>query len=122
MFNILLLYMLVASSTQISPLRYCKFVAEFIGVILEFFILCNSSEVSDDCGNMVHNAINKSSWQMCSNNTRRDLCILLRRVQKPSHMKFHNGAIVLSKVLLVKVIKIAYTFVNFLRFKTVVEE
>ncbi|KAL1453582.1 hypothetical protein WDU94_009913 [Cyamophila willieti] len=119
-FIVLCFYQMVASSTDISLLRYLKFVAVFFAVMLEFFLICcNSSEVADDCNAMMVNAIKQCGWENCTNQTRRDLCILLRRVQRPNHLKFNQGMIVLSRLLFIKVVKLAYSFVNFMRVKTV---
>uniref|UniRef100_A0A8D9BD78 Uncharacterized protein n=1 Tax=Cacopsylla melanoneura TaxID=428564 RepID=A0A8D9BD78_9HEMI len=116
---VLCLFVLVTSSTDISPFRYLKFVIYFLAVMLEFFVVCcNSSEVADSSNEMIVNAIKQCSWEKCNNQTRRDLCVMLRRVQRPNHLKF-NGVLVLSRPLFLKVAKWAYSFVNFMRFKTV---
>ncbi|KAL1459666.1 hypothetical protein WDU94_011623 [Cyamophila willieti] len=111
----LCLYQLVVSTTHMSPLRYFKFAAEFLSFLVEFFIICNSSEVADDCSIMIVYAIKNSNWEKCSNQTKRDLCVILRRAQKPNHARFHRGALVVSRVLFMKVIRTAYSFVNFMR-------
>ncbi|KAL1453140.1 hypothetical protein WDU94_007310 [Cyamophila willieti] len=117
---VLCLYQMVASSDNISLLRYLKFVGVFFVVLLEFFLICcNSSEVADDCNEMMVNAIKQCRWEMCSDQTRRELCMILRRVQRPNHLKFNEGMIILSRFLFLKVVKLAYSFVNFMRFKTV---
>ncbi|KAL1453770.1 hypothetical protein WDU94_010083, partial [Cyamophila willieti] len=112
---VLCLYQLVASSTTLSPLRYFKFLAILSGMMIEFFAICNSSEVTDNASGMVVNAIKTSHWDKCTNETKRNLIILLRRVQRPNHLKFNNGMIVLSRLLFLKVVRVAYTFVNFIR-------
>ncbi|KAL1451956.1 hypothetical protein WDU94_006281 [Cyamophila willieti] len=114
-FIALCLYQLVASSIQLSPIRYLKFFAFFFGIMLEFFLICNSSEHADDCNPMVRNAIKYSSWENSTTQTKRTLCMMLRRVQKSNHARFHQGAIVLSRLSFHKVVKVAYTFVNFIR-------
>uniref|UniRef100_A0A8D9B9Y2 Uncharacterized protein n=1 Tax=Cacopsylla melanoneura TaxID=428564 RepID=A0A8D9B9Y2_9HEMI len=112
------LYPLVVDSTRLTPLRYFRFVGIFFGLMSEFFITCNSSEQADNCYAMVRNAIHKSSWAMCTNQTRRYLCILLRRVQRANHLRVNGGVVVLSRPSYIEVVKVAYTFVNFMRSKT----
>uniref|UniRef100_A0A8D8X4L1 Uncharacterized protein n=2 Tax=Cacopsylla melanoneura TaxID=428564 RepID=A0A8D8X4L1_9HEMI len=114
--NSLCLSQLVVTSTHMSPFRYFEFAAEFASLLLEFFIVCNSSEMLDDCSIMVVNAIKYSNWHKCSSRTRRDVCVMLRRAQRPNHAKFHQGALVISRQLFMKVLKTVYSFVNFMRF------
>uniref|UniRef100_A0A8D9BFV6 Uncharacterized protein n=1 Tax=Cacopsylla melanoneura TaxID=428564 RepID=A0A8D9BFV6_9HEMI len=111
----LCLYQLVASSVQLSLLRYMKFFAFSFGIMLEFFLFCNSCELADECSGMVLNAIKYSSWENCTNESRRTLCTMLRRVQKSNHPRFHQGAIVLSRFTFFKVVKVAYSFVSFIQ-------
>ncbi|KAL1456979.1 hypothetical protein WDU94_001659 [Cyamophila willieti] len=112
---ILCLSQLVASSTHLPPLRYFKFAAVFFAVMLEFFVFCNSSEEADNCNELIVNAIKQSSWAKCTIWTRRYLCIMLRRVQTPNHLRFHQGTVVWSRIFFLKVVKVVYTFVNFMR-------
>uniref|UniRef100_A0A8D9BI19 Uncharacterized protein n=1 Tax=Cacopsylla melanoneura TaxID=428564 RepID=A0A8D9BI19_9HEMI len=113
-FLVLSLYQLVASSHHLTPLRYLKFLGTFYFVLCEFYVMCNSSEMSDECNIMLANAIKFCSWGKCTNRTRRDLCIILARVQRPNHLAFHNGVIVLGYTLFLKTTKAAYSYVNFM--------
>ncbi|KAL1454075.1 hypothetical protein WDU94_010362 [Cyamophila willieti] len=119
-FIVLCVYQMVASSTNMSLLRYLKFVGVFFAVMLEFFLICcNSSEVANECNEIMVNAIKDCNWEKCTNQTKRDLCILLRRVQRSNHFKYNHGMLVLSRLLFLKVVKLAYSFVNFMRVKTI---
>ncbi|KAL1453884.1 hypothetical protein WDU94_010187 [Cyamophila willieti] len=114
-FYALILYILVTSFSQISSLRYFKFLSIFLALIMEFYLVCNSSEAADDGSIMLVKAIKYSRWDKCTSQTRRDLCILLRRAQRPNHLKFNKGVIVLSRPLFLQSIKIAFSFVNCFR-------
>uniref|UniRef100_A0A8D8ZC84 Uncharacterized protein n=1 Tax=Cacopsylla melanoneura TaxID=428564 RepID=A0A8D8ZC84_9HEMI len=118
-FIVLSLYQLVVNSNDISFIRCFKLLVDFVGIMVVFFIICcNSSEVADNCNIMIVNAINQCGWEKCNNQIRRDLCIMLRRVQQRNHMTFNQGFLVLSRPLFLKVVKLAYSFFNFMRFKT----
>uniref|UniRef100_A0A8D8T7E3 Uncharacterized protein n=1 Tax=Cacopsylla melanoneura TaxID=428564 RepID=A0A8D8T7E3_9HEMI len=112
----LCLYQLTASSFKsISKARLYKLVLEFMAVFVQYYYLCHSSETLDDLQIRVNRAITRSLWFKCSNNTRRDICMLLRRTQGPNHLNFYDGAIVLSRAYFLSVVKLSYTFVNFMR-------
>ncbi|KAL1454362.1 hypothetical protein WDU94_010631 [Cyamophila willieti] len=112
----LCLYQLTASSIKyISKARFYKLVLEFIGVLIEYFLLCHFSEKLDDSQICVNRAIVKSHWYKCSKNTRRDICMLLRRTQGSNHLSFYKGVIVLSRGYFLSVVRLSYSFVNFMR-------
>ncbi|KAI5743779.1 hypothetical protein M8J77_022094 [Diaphorina citri] len=96
-------------------MRIFKFFIEFITVATQYFFLNNCSEVMDDCNTMVCRSITFSHWQHCTRDTKRGLMSLLRIVQRPNHLKFYGGMIILSRVFYLNAVKIAYSFVNFMR-------
>ncbi|KAI5721870.1 hypothetical protein M8J76_000223 [Diaphorina citri] len=104
---------LVLSRTELSPQRLFTFISEFVAEAFAYFILCNCSEIANDCNLILCKAINTCSWTNCSSQTRRDISILLRRVQQPNHLRFYSGALILSRAYFLKVLKVAYTFLNF---------
>ncbi|KAI5717192.1 hypothetical protein M8J77_001695 [Diaphorina citri] len=108
------LYQLTRYNT-LSKVRIYKFSLESLTIALQFFFLNNCSEIMDDCNAMVCRSINSSHWQHCTRDTKRGLMSLLRICQRPNHLKFYGGAIILSRVLFLNVVKIAYSFVNFMR-------
>uniref|UniRef100_A0A8D8VQ11 Uncharacterized protein n=1 Tax=Cacopsylla melanoneura TaxID=428564 RepID=A0A8D8VQ11_9HEMI len=110
----LCVYQLVAASSELSPMRYIKLLASFVGIMCEFYLICNSSEEADDCNMLLANAVKYSSWEKCNYRTRRDLRMMLRRVQCPNHLRFNQGLVVLSRVYFLKIVKVAYSFVNFM--------
>ncbi|KAL1457028.1 hypothetical protein WDU94_001705 [Cyamophila willieti] len=114
----LCLYQLTLSSGTLSKITLYKYAFEFIGVTGDYFYLCYCSDTLDDCHAMLRRAITDSDWYRCSNKTKQDLCIFLRRLQRPNHLRFNQGFIVLSKEFFVKVVKVSYSFVNFLRLKS----
>uniref|UniRef100_A0A8D8X2N8 Uncharacterized protein n=1 Tax=Cacopsylla melanoneura TaxID=428564 RepID=A0A8D8X2N8_9HEMI len=112
----LCLYQLTANSTKsISKARLYKIVLEFMGIFFEYYICVHFSERLDDFQSRVNRAISKSHWYKCSKSTRRDILMLLRRTQGPNHLNFYDGAIVLSRAYFLSVVKLSYTFVNFMR-------
>ncbi|XP_026679201.1 uncharacterized protein LOC113467295 [Diaphorina citri] len=109
------LYQLTDTSSSLSKVRKCKFLFEMITLTLQYFFLNNSSEIMDDCNAMVCRSINSSHWQHCTLDTKRGLMSLLRICQRPNHLEFYGGAVIPSRAFFLKVIKIAYSFVNFIR-------
>lgn len=109
------LYQIMLLDLEVSKIRSVKLLSEFITVLVGYFMLVNVSEISDDCNGLLRRALIHSAWVQCSYRTQRDLCILLRRVQKPNHLKFYSGAIVLSRVFFLRNMKVAYSFVNYMR-------
>ncbi|KAL1459060.1 hypothetical protein WDU94_011070, partial [Cyamophila willieti] len=109
----LCLHQIIVSPSSLPALRYWKFIQGSIGVGMEYFFFCDSSEVVDNCHGWIRKAVAESRWDRCSNRTKKDLCVFIRRVQQPNYLKFHNGAIVLSRIFFLKVCKVAYTFSNF---------
>uniref|UniRef100_A0A8D8ZJG0 Uncharacterized protein n=1 Tax=Cacopsylla melanoneura TaxID=428564 RepID=A0A8D8ZJG0_9HEMI len=114
---ILCLFQLVGSSANLSPQRYFKFCIELVAVLAAFFVYCDSSERADMFHDMMRQALTESSWERCSRRAIRDLIMVIRRVQRPNHCRFNNGMFVLSRLMFLKVIKMAYTYVNFFKNK-----
>ncbi|XP_026687461.1 uncharacterized protein LOC108253864 [Diaphorina citri] len=94
----LCLYQLTDRPGNLSRVRIFKFLLEFITLTIQYFFLNNSSEVMDDCNTMVCRSITSSHWQHCTRDTKRGLMSLLRIVQRPNHLKFSGGLIILSRV------------------------
>uniref|UniRef100_A0A8D8R9P9 Uncharacterized protein n=1 Tax=Cacopsylla melanoneura TaxID=428564 RepID=A0A8D8R9P9_9HEMI len=118
MVNIILcLFQLVASPADISLQRYFKFTAEFISILASFFLYCESSEYQDNNNGMVREALTQCGWETCSTQTKRDLMMLIRRVQRPNYSRFTNGTFELSRLMFLQVVKLAYSFVNFFKSK-----
>lgn len=109
------IYQLIQFDPELSRMRFVKLIIEFITVLVGYFLLLNISEISDDCNGLLRKAMADSAWTRCSYRTRKDFCMLLRRVQRPHHLKFYNGAIVLSRVFFLKNLKVAYSFLNYMR-------
>uniref|UniRef100_A0A8D8W000 Uncharacterized protein n=2 Tax=Cacopsylla melanoneura TaxID=428564 RepID=A0A8D8W000_9HEMI len=116
-FSLFLYQLTLTSPSSISSaLRYYKLVAEFVFFGYQHFFLCNSSDLLDNCNGNILRAVRNSAWMTCSSRTRKDLCFLVRRVQRPNHLRFYQGA-VLSRDYFRRVFRVSYGFVNFLRFK-----
>uniref|UniRef100_A0A8D8ZS75 Uncharacterized protein n=1 Tax=Cacopsylla melanoneura TaxID=428564 RepID=A0A8D8ZS75_9HEMI len=115
----LCLYQITLMSNSLSFVVLVKVVFQIISVIAELYYICYCSEALDDCHAKLHRAIINSGWYRCSNRMKQDVCFLLRRLQRPNHLKFNQGFIILTKDFFVKVLKVSYNFVNFLRLKTV---
>uniref|UniRef100_A0A8D8TPK1 Uncharacterized protein n=1 Tax=Cacopsylla melanoneura TaxID=428564 RepID=A0A8D8TPK1_9HEMI len=109
------LYQLTVDTSSLSYLQLYKFVAELSAVALEYYYLCHCSEKLDDCHIKLQRSIEHSLWYRCSRSTRKNLIMFLRYVQRPNHMKFNQGAIVLSRVFFLSVMKYSYSFVNALK-------
>ncbi|KAL1464816.1 hypothetical protein WDU94_004429 [Cyamophila willieti] len=114
----LCLYQLTLSSNTLSYIILGKYVIELIAVGGDYYYHCYCSDILDDCHVMLCRAIINSSWYQCSNKNKQDLVFFLRRLQRPNHLKFTRGFIVHSKTFFVKIVKISYNFVNFLRLKS----
>lgn len=115
----LCLYQLTLSSNSMSKARLYKLIAEFVAIAFQYFYLCNMSDLLDDCNTKVERAITNSEWHNCSNRTRRDLCMILRRVQQQNHLRFYDGMIILSRYYFMRVAKVSYSMVNFMKIKDV---
>lgn len=110
------LYQPTLSTDNLFSMRSYKFLSELTAVLLVYHYLCDCSEKLDDCYGNLRRSIENSLWYECSTQTKRDLVFFLVRLQRPNHMKFNQGAIVLSNVFFLKIIKLSYNFVNFFRF------
>ncbi|KAL1465386.1 hypothetical protein WDU94_004964 [Cyamophila willieti] len=119
MFVVLTLYQLtVTDPTSVGKVRLYKLLLELIGVLYGYYYLCHCSEALDDAQRRVTIAVASSHWFKCSSATRRKVCMLLMRTQKPNHLKFHQGIIVLSRAYFWSVAKLSYSFVNFMKIST----
>ncbi|KAL1460539.1 hypothetical protein WDU94_012516 [Cyamophila willieti] len=110
-----MLYQIMFFNPELSRMRFAKLNMESATIFAAIFFLMNVSEISDDCNGMMRRALAECSWNNCSSKTQRELCMLLRRVQCCHHMKFYDGAIVLSRVFFMDITKFAYSFVNFVK-------
>uniref|UniRef100_A0A8D8Z4W0 Uncharacterized protein n=1 Tax=Cacopsylla melanoneura TaxID=428564 RepID=A0A8D8Z4W0_9HEMI len=114
----LCLYQLTLSSASLSFMTLNKFIAEFLTVSGVCLYICHCSDSLDDCHAKLRRAITQSDWYRCSTRTKQDLCFLLRRLQRPNHLKFNRGFLILSREFFVKVVKLSYSFVNFMKLKS----
>lgn len=111
----LCLYQMVVSPVKLSALRYFKFVCELASVVMQYFVICDCSESINECHALMRRALLSSHWHAWTSETRRDAVMLVRRVQRPIFLKFYNGAFVLNRIFFLKVIRVSYSFVNFMR-------
>uniref|UniRef100_A0A8D9BG15 Odorant receptor 85d n=1 Tax=Cacopsylla melanoneura TaxID=428564 RepID=A0A8D9BG15_9HEMI len=115
---ILFLYQLTLPSAFTSKARLYKLIIEFVAFGFMHFYLCHCSDLLDDCNEKILHAIRNSDWMRCSLETRRGLCFLVRRVQRPNHLRFCGGAIVLSRYHFLRFVKLSYNVVNCMRLKS----
>lgn len=110
----LCLYQMV-NSTSLSALRLIKFTIEYGGVLFCYFILCHSSDSLDNCHGLLRRAVNTRHWETCNPRTRRDIGLFLRAVQKSNHLQFYGAFVTLRRFLFLRVLKVSYSFVNFMQ-------
>ncbi|KAI5748102.1 hypothetical protein M8J77_021883 [Diaphorina citri] len=94
-----------------------KFFGGFIAYVVQSFFWCHCSELLDDCNIMICRAIRNSQWVKCDCDTRKDVCMLLRRAQRSNYLRFSQGTITLCRKHFLAIMKIAYSFVNFMKVK-----
>lgn len=109
------LYQIMVHDTDMSTMRVLKQVSDFQGILLVLFFIMNMSELVDDCNGLMRHALINCDWTRSSCRTQRDIRMILRRVQVPNHLIFYEGALVLSRASFLKIYKIAFNFVNFMR-------
>ncbi|KAL1458461.1 hypothetical protein WDU94_008613 [Cyamophila willieti] len=113
--SICLYQLTLSSSLSLPTTTIIKYILEFLGSVCNYFYLCHCSDILDDCHAKLRQAITNSDWYRCSNRTKQDLCIFLRRLQRPNHLTFSQGFLILSREFFVKVFKASYSFVNFMQ-------
>lgn len=113
----LCLYQMV--NTSLSPLRVIRFTLQYATLLLEYFATCNSSDILHDCHDLLSSAVNTCQWETCTPSTRRDICLFLSRVQRPNHMQFFGGLIILRRYMFLSVLRVSYSFVNFMQIQRV---
>lgn len=109
------MYQLLANPQSLSVTRLVKFILDIAAVLTEFYYLCYCSERLDECNARLRRAVVNCDWHRCSNDTRLALCMFLRKVQEKNHLHFFHGLVFFSNELFLKVIKVSYSFVNFMR-------
>lgn len=114
----LCLYQMV-NATSLPPLRLTRFIMEYVGVLLQYFVICNSSDTLDNCHGLLCRAVNTCHWETCTPRTRRDICLLLSRVQKSNHVTFFGAFVILRRFLFLRVLRLSFSFVNFMRLQGV---
>uniref|UniRef100_A0A8D9AN58 Odorant receptor 22c n=2 Tax=Cacopsylla melanoneura TaxID=428564 RepID=A0A8D9AN58_9HEMI len=108
------LYQITLFTSQASTFSSYKSMFEFLATNIEYFYFCYSSEALDDCYATLRRNLYDSPWYNCSLATRKDLIVLLRRLQRPNYLKFKFN-IMLSNAFFLQVLKRAYSFVNCMR-------
>ncbi|KAL1454283.1 hypothetical protein WDU94_010555 [Cyamophila willieti] len=114
----LCLYEMTVSLDSMSSTRVSKTCIYFLGMTVQYFYFCNCSETADICQTMVRQSLLQCDWHAISIETRRNLTVMLAKIQRPNHLRFYNGMLVISRAFFLKVVKTAYTFVNFMRLKS----
>uniref|UniRef100_A0A8D8R7V1 Uncharacterized protein n=1 Tax=Cacopsylla melanoneura TaxID=428564 RepID=A0A8D8R7V1_9HEMI len=111
----LILYQIMLFDPALSVIRLLKLIAEVGTVLVASFFIANMSELLDDCNGRMRTALADCSWINCACATQRDICILLRRVQRAQYLTFYGGLIVVTRMHYMNGIKLAYSFVNYMR-------
>ncbi|KAI5725638.1 hypothetical protein M8J77_018006 [Diaphorina citri] len=115
----LCMYQVSTNPADISRWRVFKLISEFVGVALELHLLCHSSERLDDCHARLRCSLVSVSLSQVSPRVKRSLCMLVRRGQRPNQLRFYQGALVISHSYFMHVVKFSYTFVNFMRLRSI---
>ncbi|KAL1455863.1 hypothetical protein WDU94_000635 [Cyamophila willieti] len=113
-FNIsIVLYQLVTiKSGHQSKVKLFKILSELTVTLIQFYSYCNTMEIWDDCHARMRTSLYLSRWYTCSSFMRRDMCVLLSRLRKPSHPRFCQGFIVLCNPLFVRLLRVCYQAVK----------
>ncbi|KAL1451096.1 hypothetical protein WDU94_003389 [Cyamophila willieti] len=87
---------------------------QFFALFLRTFFMSNLSEILDNCHiDLRSTLICHFPWGKVSNSTRRDLCMILRRLQGPNHISHLGGLLILSRVQFLQLVKMSYNAVSF---------
>ncbi|KAI5741955.1 hypothetical protein M8J77_001491 [Diaphorina citri] len=108
----LCLQQLVFSTSSLTISKLFKFIGEFFVYIAQCYYWCHCSDLLDDCNTMLCRSITNSQWIKCDRDTKKDICMIIRRTQRSNLLRFNQGAIALNRQHFFKVVKIAYSFVN----------
>ncbi|KAL1449599.1 hypothetical protein WDU94_002090 [Cyamophila willieti] len=91
-----------------------KSMGQFFALFLRTFFMSNLSEILDNCHiDLRSTLICHFPWGKVSNSTRRDLCMILRRLQGPNHFSHLGGLLILSRVQFLELVKMSYNAVSF---------
>uniref|UniRef100_A0A8D8ZH24 Uncharacterized protein n=1 Tax=Cacopsylla melanoneura TaxID=428564 RepID=A0A8D8ZH24_9HEMI len=86
----------------------------YFSLFLRTFFMSNLGELVDDCHIHLRNAvICDIPWGKVSNATRRDLCMILRRLERPHHFSHLGGLLIVSRAHFLELVKISYNAVSF---------
>ncbi|KAI5724501.1 hypothetical protein M8J77_003448 [Diaphorina citri] len=113
----LCLHRLTSGFETMSFFHLFKCAEELSLYCAQCYFACYCSDLLDDCNIMICTAIRNSKWINCDSDTRKDIWMLLRRAQRPNILKFGQGFFQLRRELFLKVVKIAYNFVSFMRIR-----
>ncbi|KAI5717167.1 hypothetical protein M8J77_001201 [Diaphorina citri] len=108
-------YQLLFSLQILSALRVSKFIFEILVHCGQCYYWCHCSDLLDDCNIAICRSIRNSEWINCDVGTRKDILMLLRMAQRPNFLRFSQGVILLRRDHFLKIVKIAYTFLNSMR-------
>ncbi|KAI5722274.1 hypothetical protein M8J76_006176 [Diaphorina citri] len=114
----LCLFQLTNNPGDLPPVRLLKFVGQFLNIVVQSFLICNSSELLDDYNTMLRRAFNESCWYACAPRTRRNIVFFLRSIQEPGHVRFYQGTVVLSRKYFLKIVQVSYSIVNAMRLRS----
>uniref|UniRef100_A0A8D8U6G6 Uncharacterized protein n=1 Tax=Cacopsylla melanoneura TaxID=428564 RepID=A0A8D8U6G6_9HEMI len=89
-----------------------RYIAQVSGSIADLLFLCEMSEIADNCNQMLIDSLVRSDWTKCCASVQKDVLMILRRAQRPNYFSFHGGVVQPSRVLMLKVLKTTYNFVN----------
>ncbi|KAI5715963.1 hypothetical protein M8J77_025289 [Diaphorina citri] len=114
--------MVVIAFYQMFFLRDQLFTVEGVKILIEFLIMVvvesqfvEVSEKMDDCHQAIVTTISESNWYLCAPEVRRDLCLVIRRCQRPNHLTFLSGLLVMNHSLIVYWLRFSFSFINFMK-------
>lgn len=111
----------ILSFYQMAYLKHLPSIILRVKIVLEFFFLVlavahftTQSEKMNSCQITLCRALCQNKWYLCSSRTRRDLCFILRVVQRPRHFSFLNGLVVCTMGILLRITRASFSFINWM--------
>ncbi|KAL1451756.1 hypothetical protein WDU94_006104 [Cyamophila willieti] len=105
----------IATLGQMSNHVIGKFICEFFLATVASWCVIRQSERFQTCQDLLRAGVTHCSVQHLSSKTRKNLCMTLMQADRFAKITFLKGVYVVDNMTLIKLFKIGYTLVNFIR-------
>ncbi|KAI5700345.1 hypothetical protein M8J76_015457, partial [Diaphorina citri] len=104
-----------SSISDLSPHAIGKVFIELFLLLISSYDFIRQSERLQTCQDLLYASVARCARDRLSPRARRTLCMILMRSRSFAHLRFLNGVYLIDNELLIRLFKVSYSFINFMK-------